>query len=95
MSFKYAPPFATLALVQSAGGAHTWDATFSLAITPSLDREMFSSSVDAGFVLALPLHHQDLEPNCIGVRRGGGGGGGWPSAEREALPCVELKGCRV
>ena len=30
------PPFATLALVQSAGGAYTWDATFSLAITPSL-----------------------------------------------------------
>ena len=37
VSHKYAPPpFATLALVQSARGSHTWDATFSLAITPSL-----------------------------------------------------------
>ena len=33
------PPFATLVLVQTAGGAYTWDVTFSLAITPSLDRE--------------------------------------------------------
>ena len=40
VSRKYAPPFATLALVQSAGGAYTRDATFSLAITPSLDREI-------------------------------------------------------
>ena len=30
------PPFATLALVQSVGGAYTWDVTFSLAATPSL-----------------------------------------------------------
>ena len=44
----------------SAGFAYTQDATFSLAITPSLDREMFSGSVDAGFVLALPFHHADL-----------------------------------
>ena len=58
VSRKYAPPFATLALVQSEGGAYTRDATFSLAITPPLDREMFSSS---GFVLALPIHHGDLE----------------------------------
>ena len=36
VSCKYAPPFATLALVQSAGGAYGRDATFSLAITPSL-----------------------------------------------------------
>ena len=56
-------PFATLALAQSAGEAYTWDATFSLAITPSLDREMFSVFVDAGFVLALPFHHRD----CVGV----------------------------
>ena len=41
------PPFATLALVQSAGGAYTRDAIFSLAITPSLHREMFGDSVDA------------------------------------------------
>ena len=44
-----------------------WDTTFSLAITPSLDREMFSGSVDAGFILALPFHHRDLEPDCVGV----------------------------
>ena len=30
------PPFATLALVQNIGGAYTWDAAISLAITPSL-----------------------------------------------------------
>ena len=36
VSHKYAPPFATLALVQNAGGAYTRDATISLAITPSL-----------------------------------------------------------
>ena len=37
VSCKYAslPPFATLALLQITG-AHTRDATFSLAITPSL-----------------------------------------------------------
>ena len=61
-SRKYAPPFATLALVQSAGEAYTRDATFSPAITPTtpFDREMSSGSVDADFVLALPFHHGDL-----------------------------------
>ena len=46
-----------------------WDATFSLVITPPnpLDREMFSGSVDAGFVLALSFHHRDLEPDCVEV----------------------------
>ena len=35
VSRKYAPPFATLASVQNAGGgACTRDATISLAITP-------------------------------------------------------------
>ena len=36
---------------------------------------MFSGSVGAGFVLALPFHHGDLEPDCVGVstrKRGGG-----------------------
>ena len=47
------------------------DATFSLAITPSLDREMFSGSVDIGFV-APPFHHGDLEPDCVGVSTAGG-----------------------
>ena len=36
VSRKYAPPFATLVLVQNVGGAYTRDATISLAITPSL-----------------------------------------------------------
>ena len=37
VSRKYAPPFATLASVQNAGGgAYTRNATISLAITPSL-----------------------------------------------------------
>ena len=41
---------------------------------------MFSGSVDAGFILALPFHQGDLEPDCVGVSmregayaRGGGG----------------------
>jgi len=36
VSRKYAPPFATLSLVQNVGGAYTWDVTISLVITPSL-----------------------------------------------------------
>ena len=36
VSYKYAPPFATLVLVQNAGGAYTRNATISFAITPSL-----------------------------------------------------------
>ena len=43
------------------------DATFSLVIMPSLAQEMLSSSVDADFVLALPFHCGDLEPDCVGV----------------------------
>ena len=42
----------------------------------SIDREMFSGSVDAGFVLALSFHHGDLEPDCVEVSTGEGGGGG-------------------
>ena len=57
-----------------------WDATFSLVITPPLplNREMFSGSMDAGFVRALQFDHGELEPNCVGVSRRGGrwGGGG-------------------
>ena len=59
------------------------DATFSLMITPSLDREMLSGSVDAGFVLALPFHHGDHEPDCVEVSMRGGEG------EREARGVVE------
>ena len=62
------------ALVQSAGGAYTRDATSSLTIMPSLDQEMFCGSVDAGFVLALPFHHGDHESDCVGVSTRGGGG---------------------
>ena len=64
----YAPaPFATLALVQSAGGgAYTRDATFALTITPSPYLEILSSSVVAGFILAQPFHYGDLEPDCVG-----------------------------
>ena len=50
------------------------DVTFSLAITPSPDREMFSGSVDADFVLALPFHHRDLQPDCVRVSTREGGG---------------------
>ena len=31
----------------------------------AIDREMFTSSVDAGFVLALPFDHRDIEPDCV------------------------------
>ena len=49
---------------------------------------MFNASVDAGFVLALPFHHKDLEPDCVEVStRVGGGVGG----EREALGIVERR----
>ena len=39
-----------------------------------IDQEMFSSSVNAGFVLALPFHHGDLKADCVGdsMRVGGG-----------------------
>ena len=50
-------------------------ATFSLAITPSLDREMLSGSVDAGFVLVLPFYRGDLEPDCVEVSTREGSGG--------------------
>ena len=49
---------------------------------------MFSGSVDAGFVLALPFDHGDLEPDCVGVstRRGRGVG-----AECEARGVAERR----
>ena len=37
---------------------------------------MFSGSVDAGFVLARPFHHGDLEPDCRSFDHREGGGGG-------------------
>ena len=57
----YAPPFCNLSLsTKRRGGAYTWDVTFSVAITPSLNREMLSGFVDADFVLALPFYHLNL-----------------------------------
>ena len=53
-------PFCKLSLSTKRRGSYKRDATFSLAIMPSLDREIFSGSVDAGFVLALPFPHGDL-----------------------------------
>ena len=38
---------------------------------------MFSGCVDAGFVLALPFHHRDLEPDYVGVSTRGGGAYAW------------------
>ena len=76
MSRKYAPPFATLALVQSAGvGAYTWVRHFLSRLRPPLDREMLSGSVDADFILVLPFHHGDLERDCVGVSTREGSGG--------------------
>ena len=72
----------------SAGFAYTRDATFSVAIMPSFDREMFSGSVDAGFVLALPFHHADLEPECVGVSSRGVGS----SVKREAIIIITPPG---
>ena len=40
---------------------------------PPFDRKMFSGSVDACFILALPFHHGDLEPYCVGVLTRAGG----------------------
>ena len=59
--------------------------TFSLAFTPSLDREMFSASVDAGFALTLPFYHGDHEPDCVEVPTRGGG------SERNARGVVERR----
>ena len=65
---KYAPPFCNLSLSTKRRGG-----LYAGCDTLPRDREMFSGSVDAGFVLALPFHHGDLEPDCVGVSRRGGG----------------------
>ena len=51
---------------------------------------MLSGSVDAGFVLALPFHHGDLEPDGMGVstRGGGGGGGRAQNVRQRVLPTL-------
>ena len=45
---------------------------YAIALAPLADMlvivgEFLSCSVDAGFVLALPLHHGDLELHSVGV----------------------------
>ena len=50
------PPFATLALLQTAGG---WGGLYAGC-------DIFSHDY-ALLVLALPFHHGDLEPDCVGV----------------------------
>jgi len=37
------------------------------ANTLAIDGKFLSCSVDAGFILALPLHHRDLELDSVGV----------------------------
>ena len=72
------------------------DTIFSLANTPSLDREMFSDSLDAGFVLVLPFHHgDDLEPDRRRVSTRGEGGGGGSKCEAESLAAPNASGRRV
>ena len=68
-------------------GAYTRDATFSLAITPSLDRKMFSGSVGTVFLLALPFYHGDLEPE---FRREGGAGAERRTRGGEMLPTLTV-----
>ena len=48
--------------------------------------------MDAGFVLALPFHHGDFEPDCVEVstRGGGGGGGGGGAYARDKNTSVRL-----
>ena len=59
---------------------------------PPPDRVMLNGSVDADFVLALPFHHGDLEPDCVGVSTRGGVGVGAEGKMRsgEMLPTLAL-----
>ena len=52
--------FCNFSLSTKRTGAYTRDVTFSHAIMPSFDQEMFSGFVDAGFVLELPFYQADL-----------------------------------
>ena len=58
-------PFCNLSLSTNRRGLIRGMQHFSLTIMPSLDRKMFSGSVDACFVLALSFQHGDLEPDCV------------------------------
>ena len=88
VSRKYAPPFATLALVQSAGGAYTRDATFSLAITPpppSIEKCRAVLWMLTSFLHCIPPRR----PDCVGVSTREGERG--LSAKREARGVAERR----
>ena len=55
----------------------------------AIDREMFSGSMDAGFVSALPSHHGDFKPDCVGVSTRGGEGG-WAAYARDKNTSARL-----
>ena len=72
VSRKYAPSFVTSALVRSTrGGAYMQYAMFSLAITPShtlaINRKWLAVLWMLPSFCALPFHHGDLEPDCVGI----------------------------
>ena len=62
MSRKYAPPFATLALVENAGGAYTRDATIFFAIRPSLPvkLDLIVGEVEAKHEASLSARRRDV-----------------------------------
>ena len=70
-----------------------------LVITLAIVGEFLNCSVDAGFVLALPLHHRDLELDSVGVAilvawlwlgRGGGEGGYFRDQNTDRRVCRQL-----
>ena len=65
------PSFCNLNLSTKWRGDYKQNVTFSLVITPSFDRKMMSGSVDACFVLVMPFHYEDLEPDCRSFNKGG------------------------
>ena len=48
--------------------------------------------MDAGFVLALPFHHGDLEPDCVEVSTWGGGGAYARDKNTSARLCAKNAG---
>ena len=79
------PPFCNLSLSKNRrGGLYAGCDIFSRNYAPHSIKKYLAVSVDAGFVLALPFHHGDLEPHCVGVSTRGGVG-----AEREGRDAAE------
>ena len=79
MSHKYAPPFCNLSLsTKHREGLYAGCDIFSCDYAPPPpippNPEMLSGSVDADFVLALPFHHGDLEPDWVRVSTREGSG---------------------